>query len=225
VENAVALAVILSKTEDYTETPLNIQIDEGIHEIRGNHLVNVACSHITFIGKGAERTTINGGFHILDQHGVAFEDLTIKNIHGRGLFLEGGVTNVDVVKCSVKESPDVGVQVSAEATMTATQCEFMNNGGTGVLCSGACTTVELHGCTMYQNRVGLESQEDAVVDLYGTKTDIHSNKLCGVAVERSGLVCIHLPFDHNTVYGNGELGDFLQNTHGRIARIHGFSEV
>ena len=226
VEEAVALAVIFSERKDYRITLLNIQIDAGIHEIMGSLFyghghnsttVQVPCSHIAFIGKGADQTTIRGGFHIEDQFDVFFDALTITNINGHGLFLEGEETNVDVLECIVKNSPDVGVEVTAEATMTARQCEFTKNGGTGVLCSYS-ATVELHDCTMHQNLGGLESEAEAVVELHGTKTGIHSNKMWGVAVRTYGEVCIYLPSQHNTVYGNGHLGDFVQETDGRISR-------
>jgi hypothetical protein len=50
---------------------------------------------------------------------------------------------------------------------------------------------------------GLHATEHAVVDLHGTKTDIHSNKRNGIyAFDHSTLVRIHLPSQHNTSHGN-----------------------
>jgi hypothetical protein len=77
------------------------------------------------------------------------------------------------------------------ATITATQCEFMEN--------GANTKGRLNDCTMHHNgQDGLFAYYHAVVDLHGTKTDIHSNKRRGISASDRGKVNIHLPFQHNT---------------------------
>jgi hypothetical protein len=44
---------------------------------------------------------------------------------------------------------------------------------------------------------------DAVVDLHGTKTDIHSNKDGGIWASSRAKVNIHLPSQHNTSHDNG----------------------
>ena len=88
VEKAMALAVIFSERKEYTtDDPLKIRLDEGVHEIVGyfdkkeydhgkdqcgynRKCLNVICSHITFVGKGKDQTTIRGGFdvHTQDVH-------------------------------------------------------------------------------------------------------------------------------------------------------------
>jgi hypothetical protein len=76
VEKAMALAVVFSAQKVYTETdPLKIQMGKGIHEIVGNdyrYVLNVTCSHITFVGKGKDQTTIRGGFKVENQQHVKF---------------------------------------------------------------------------------------------------------------------------------------------------------
>ena len=98
------LAVIFSARKEYTtDDPLKIRLDEGVHEIAGG-VMNVTCSHITFVGKGKNHTTIRGGLIVANQQNVKFEEFTITNRggYGHGLTLEGSETNVDVLKCVVK---------------------------------------------------------------------------------------------------------------------------
>ena len=136
-----------------------------------------------------------------------------------GLWLEGSETNVDVLKCAVKEC-DTGMSVYNGATVTATQCEFMENNANGVSCHGANTKARLNDCTMHHNGSdGLNADDHAVVDLHGTKTDIHSNKEHGILAASRGKVNIHLPSQHNTSHDNvGE--DRYQQSGGSIANIN-----
>jgi hypothetical protein len=73
------------------------------------------------------------------QKKVKFEELTITNIAYVGLYLMGSETNVDVLKCAVKECGSAGMFVEDGTTFTATQCEFMENAVDGVFCDGANT--------------------------------------------------------------------------------------
>ena len=129
-------------------------------------------------------------------------------------------TTVDVLKCIVKECGRGGMDVDFGATVTATQCEFMENGGCGVICDGANTKARLDNCTMHHNGFhGLYAFDHAVVDLHGTKTDIHSNKRHGIVAISRGKVNIHLPSQHNTNHDNvGE--DRRQGSGGSIANIN-----
>jgi hypothetical protein len=206
VEKAMALALIISERKEYTETdPLKIRLEKGVHQIVGDYggRMNVTCSHITFVGTGKAQTTIRGGFKVANQQNVRFEELTVKNQSGIGLYLTGSETNVDVLKCAVKECEYTGVFVLDGATVTATQCEFMENGFHGVNCDDANTKASLNDCQMHHNgRHGLFAYKHAVVDLHGTKTDIHSNKRDGIRATFRGKVNIHLPSQHNTTHGN-----------------------
>jgi hypothetical protein len=106
------------------------------------------------------------------------------------------------------------------ATVTATQCEFMENGKSGVFCGDANTKARLNECQMHHNgREGLYAGDHAVVDLHGTKTDIHSNKGGGIRAIYRAKVNIHLPSQHNTSHDNvGEDRD--QRSGGSIANIN-----
>jgi hypothetical protein len=225
VEKAMALAVIFSGRKEYTKAdPLKIRLDEGVHEIVGNgKVLNVTCSHITFVGNGKACTMIRGGLQVENQQNVTFEELTITNQSGNGgigLGFAGSGTTVDVLKCAVKECGGSGMLVYDGATVTATQCEFMENGGHGVLCAGANTKARLNNCQMHHNGFhGLFAFAQAVVDLHGTKTDIHSNKRDGIYASNRAKVNIHLPSKHNTTHDN-VVGDRHQATGGSIANIN-----
>mgnify|MGYP003883783497 CR=1 FL=1 len=119
VKKAMDLAVIFSERKEYTtDDPLKIRLEEGVHEIVEQHnRVNVTCSHITFVGKGKDHTTIRGGFMVENQQNVKFEALTLTCPDGDGLTLKGSETTVDVLKCAVKECMNTGVYVSGGATV------------------------------------------------------------------------------------------------------------
>ena len=110
--------------------------------------------------------------------------------------------------------------VSDGATVTATQCEFMQISGSGVACRGANTKARLNDCKVHHNgEVGLYASDLAVVDLHGTKTDIHSNKMEGIYAYSRAKVNIHLPSKHITSHDNvGE--DRFQFDGGSIANIN-----
>ena len=221
VQKAIDLAVIFSERKEYTEKdPLKIRLEEGDHKIVGQYgRMKVTCSHITFVGSGKDQTTIRGGFKVINQQHVKFEELTITNQSGFGLFF-GSETNVDVLKCAVKECGRTGMSVYDGATVTATQCEFMENGSNGVDCYDANTKARLNDCTMHHNgEDGLGAGGHAVVDLHGTKTNIHSNKSYGIYAGSRTKINIHLPSQHNTSHGNVG-GDRFQVAGGSIANIN-----
>jgi hypothetical protein len=130
------------------------------------------------------------------------------------------------LKCAVKECAADGMYVGDGATVTATQCEFMENGNCeeqdgGVFCTGPKTTARLNDCKVHHSGGdGLTAIDRAVVNLHGTKTDIHSNKVDGIYAAENGKVNIHLPSQHNTSHDNvGE--DRKQRYHGgSIANIN-----
>jgi hypothetical protein len=230
IEMAMALVRKLQLIPTEKE-PLRIVLDKGVHEIDDWEYVDdegvdiyrqwlyVHHNHIAFVGKGKDQTTILGGFFVGDLYGskrnVTFEDLAITNPVGEGLHLERSETTVDVLKCVV-----TGMTVRDGATVTATQCEFMKNAN-GVYCAGANTKARLNDCTIHHNYegAGLNAFNRAVVDLHGTKTDIHSNWNCGILANWRGKVNIHLPSQHNTTHDNGKQ-DRNQAYHGSIANIN-----
>jgi len=115
--------------------------------------------------------------------------------------------------------------VEKGATVTATQCEFMNNGAFGVLCYNASTNANtkarFNDCKMHHNVLhGLAVSDHAVADLHGTKTDIHSNKGDGISAAAGGKINIHLPSQHNTSHDNvGEDREQLGGAYSRDGSI------
>ena len=96
----------------------------------------------------------------------------------------------------------------------------MENGDNGVFCGNANIKARLNDCTMHHNGdAGLNAYLDAVVDLHGTKTNIHSNKGSGILANNRGKVNIHLPFQHNTSHDN-DGQDREQASGGSIANIN-----
>jgi len=78
----------------------------------------------------------------------------------------------------------------------------------------------LNDCTMHHNRLdGLYANDHAIVDLHGTKTDIHSNKGYGIEADENAKFNIHLPAQHNTTRDNVE-ADRYQIDGGSIANVN-----
>ena len=113
-----------------------------------------------------------------------------------------------------------GMLVRGGATVTTTECEFVENGADGVWCQDANTKARLTDCKIHHNgEDGLYAGGHAVVDLYGTKMDIHSNKRYGIRALARAKVNIHLPSQHNTSHGNVR-GNRVQEGGGSIANIN-----
>ena len=227
MDQAMELAVVFSERNECTrENPVKVEVGEGEHVMVGvatgnwGHHMHVSCNNITIIGKGKGKTTILGGFYVNGKQNVKMEQLAVTNDAGNGLFCKGSGAKVDVTECCFKKCQYSGMFVREGATATATRCDFMENGECGVACSGANTKVRLNDSTMHHNGLdGLCAADHAVVDLHGTKTDIHSNKQDGISATRNSKVNIHLPSQHNTSHDNGN-----ENRHqergGSIANIN-----
>ena len=186
----------------------------GVHSVSncGGNQMHVSCSNMTIVGKGKVKTTILGGFSVNGKQNVKLEQLAVTNEAGFGLLCEGSGTNVDVTECCIKKCDRSGMLVRKGATVAATRCDFMENGYYGVGCVGANTKVRLNDSTMHHNgRVGLAAGDHAVVDLHGTKTDIHSNKWRGIYASNRGKVNIHLPSQHNTTHDNVRQNRYQDN--------------
>ena len=216
------MAVVFSERNECTpENPVRVVVGEGQFAVVGRLLgMTVSCSHITFVGKGKGKTTMLGGFQVDKQQHVKFEELAVTNHRGYGLNCTGGGTNVDVTECCFTKCKWSGICVNDGATATATRCDFMENGQCGVGCFGANTKVRLNDSTMHHNGMhGLAADSHAVVDLHGTKMDIHSNKEVGVLAYKNGKVNIHLPSQYNTSHDNLD-DNRAQQSGGSIANIN-----
>ena len=183
MNEAMDLAVIFSERNECTrENPVKVAVGEGEHVMVGvatgnwGHHMHVSCNNITIVGKGKAKTIILGGFYVNGKQNVKIEQLSATNDAGHGLYCKGSGTNVDVTECCFKKCLYGGVGVREGATATATRCDFMENNDSGVACVGANTKVRLNDSTIHHNGMfGLYAGDHVVVDLHGTKTDIHSN--------------------------------------------------
>jgi len=228
MNQAMDLAVVFSERNECTrENPVQVQVGEGEHVIVGvaaaaiyrGSLTHVSCNNITIIGKGKGKTTLLGGFFVIGKQNVKMEQFSATNQDGYGLLCDGSGTNVDVTECCFKKCQLSGMLVKEGATVTATRCDFLENVYIGVECYDVNTKVRLNDSTMHHNGVfGLYASQHAVVDLHGTKTDIHSNKNIGIGTGYRAKVNIHLPSQHNTSHDNGE--DRSQDSGGSIANIN-----
>jgi hypothetical protein len=228
MNEAMDLAVVFSERNECTrENPVQVEVGEGEHEMVGvvntdeypGFLTHVSCNNITIIGKGKGKTTILGGFFVNGKQNVKMEQLCVTNAV-YGLVCKGSGTNVDATECCFKKCRYDGMFVHEGATVTATRCDFMENGQFGVVCVGANTKVRVNDSTMHHNgEDGLYAGEHAIVDLHGTKTNIHSNKMYGIMAFKNGKVNIHLPFQHNTTHDNA-WQTRAQDNGGSIANIN-----
>ena len=228
VNHALELAVVFSERNECTrENPVQVQVGEGNHEMwtcvdvlgSTTYHIPVDCNNVTIVGKGKGKTTILGGFGVNGKQNVKIQKLSARNIAGHGLSCANGAT-VDVTECCFKSCRGDGMYVTGGATVTATQCEFMENGTWGVFCESANTKARFNDCKVHHNgEDGLNAYHHAVVDLHGTKTDIHSNKSDGILADKRGKVNIHLPSQHNTSHDNvGQ--NRVQEDGGSIANIN-----
>ena len=199
INEAMELAEIFSWRSVYSkERPLKIDLDEGVHKIdtfvpdrlNTGAALRVTCHNITFAGKGRYKTIIDGGFQVLNRKNITFEamaihynpDEDVDNIDNPDavLALYGSLTNANVLNCEVKGGRNSdGMVVGKGATVTATNCSFLESNHTGVTCRGANTKVTLNKCNMERN--GLNG-----VDIYGcaafraTICNFTENMGCGV---------------------------------------------
>ena len=260
MNQAMELAVVFSERNECTrENPVQVQVGEGEHEMwyvdwmgRRNFHIPVCCNNVTIVGKGKGKTTILGGLYVNGKQNVKIQQLSARNIEGHGLVCTGSGTNVDVTECCFKKCQCNGMFVDEGATVTATRCDFMENGKCGIVCGGANTKVRLNDSTMHHNgecglqaygegmvhggatalkvlfydstmhhngECVLQAYEVAVVDLHGTKTDIHSNSKDGIHAAYNVKVNIHLPSQHNTTHDNVD-DNRIQWGGGSIANIN-----
>jgi hypothetical protein len=227
MDQAMEVAVVFSERNECTrENPVKVEVAEGKHVMvgvdtdYGSVNTHVRCNNITIVGKGKGLTTILGGLFVDGKQNVKMEQLCVTNDAGYGLNCKGSGTNVDATECCFKKCQYAGMGVIKGATVTATRCDFIENGHYGVACFDTNTTVRLNDSTMHHNGLdGLLAYEHAVVDLHGTKTDIHSNKRDGMWAYNRAKINIHLPSQHNTSHDNvGD--DRYQVNGGSIANIN-----
>ena len=111
-----------------------VVLSEGEHEVEGSwtnsnscmfeSTLDTTCSNITFIGQSKDKTTVRGGFGVLNKKNVTVKSLTLTNPNGYGVCVEGEEASVEMMGVSVKECRSFGLYVASSASVKATQCEL-----------------------------------------------------------------------------------------------------
>jgi hypothetical protein len=148
-----------------------------------------------------------------------------------GVACYGANTKVRLNDSTMHDNGEDGLWAGDHAVVDlhGTKTDIHSNKECGIWATGN-TKVNIHLPSQHntthdnvgQNRnqnSGLVACVGAVVDLHGTKTDIHSNRGDGIFALDDGKVNIHLPSQHNTTHDNDE-EDREQINGGSIANIN-----
>ena len=108
----------------------------------------------------------------------------MKDSSGYGLLASGAGTKMVLQSVAVEECQSYGVYVRDGAKLVATECQFHQNGGSGVNVWDSTTTARLTNCTSHHNKWnGVQASSGAVVDLMGRRTSVHDNERHGLSAE------------------------------------------
>ena len=204
---AMEMCQYLMEQEGYVEgTTVVVVLGSGVHEVIGSwkspfsgrtyqQMLSVPCDNLSFVGKGEGETTVHGGLVAEDGRSLSIADLTVKNSCGPGLYAHEMGTKMNLHKVMIEECQYSGVNVGDGAEFVATDCQFRQNGGLGVLVSGSMTTARLTNCTFHHNKSnGVGANCGAVVDLMGEGTSINGNKEHGLcALSHGSTINVYQP--------------------------------
>jgi len=217
IDGVMAVIEILSSRREYTKlNPIVVLLGKGNHQITSSWTdpsgfeytttIAITRDNISFVGTGIDTTTILGGFGIDNIENITFKQMTLKNTSdisdsGNGIYMINAT--LELFDVALKGNINAGIyvpEISSEAIVVATRCEFANNRH-GALVSG--TSAKFNNCLFYGNtNDGIQGRE-CTIHLHGEATAIHSNGEDGIWLAQSGKVIIHLPSHHNTTYNNG----------------------
>jgi len=207
IEEAMRIGFNLAKQKDYLkEKPLVVVLSEGEHVVEGSFTISygqvsentldITCSNISFIGQGKDKTTVHGGFGMLNKKNVTVKSLTLTNPNGyNGLVVEGEEASLEMFDVSVKECERQGLYTSSSASVKAIQCEFSKNSWAGVfVCQGSKGIFT--DCSFHHNGIdGVRAfgSRGTLVELCGKQTEIHHNEGYGLATQDRGTINIYIP--------------------------------
>jgi len=195
---AIEMCQYLMSQEGYVEgTTMVVTLGSGVHELVGScqvagffgtitcqKMLSVPCNNLSFVGKGEGETIVNGGFVVENGRKVSIAGLTMKDSNWHGLYASGAGTKMVLDSVTMEECQRTGVGVYDGAKLVATECQFHQNGWSGVGVNGSTTTARLTNCTSHHNKSdGVQVSTGAVVDLMGEGTSVHDN-------ERNGLYAL-----------------------------------
>jgi hypothetical protein len=173
--------------------------------VRQNTL-GITCSNITFVGQSKDKTTVRGGFGVLNKKNVTVKSLTLTNPNGYGVHVEGEEASVEMIGVSVKDCKYTGLYVRSGASVKATQCEFSEIGGDGVVVTGGSKGI-FTDCTIHHNGMGVLAPGDGtLVEFRSEQTEIHHNRQVGLGAGSNGTINIYIPSRSITalVHDHGE---------------------
>ena len=226
IESAMQLCATIRNEKGNAAAPITIQLGEGDYEIKCSwtdpsdnkaevekSTLDVLHNHIRFVGVGVGKTSIKGTLLIHHHYGIEFQDLTVSNIHGYGIWSLGKGSTVKAVQCKFDSCQSQGARIDNGSSFDAELCHFSNNKNIGALVSDPGSTGTFRNCKFYNNggMAGIWSCDDAVVDLYGDETEIYNNVNGGLLATHKtvtgGLMNVHLPSSRNISHNNAENGD------------------
>ena len=225
IDEAMRVGFNLAKQKVFSkEKPLVVVLSEGEHGVEGSftdsngdvyeNTLGITCSNISFIGQGKDKTTVHGGFGVLNKKNVTVKSLTFV---GDGLCMEGEEASVEMRDVSVKKCEDSGLFVNSGASVKATQCEFSENGQWGVSVTGGSKGI-FTDCTIHHNGghgVGAY-MEGSLVELRGEQTEIHHNRNIGLVALSTGTINIYIPSRPITALVHDNRRDLFTFTGGKI---------
>jgi hypothetical protein len=226
IESAMQLCATIRNEKGNAAAPITIQLGEGDYEIKCSwtdpsdnkaevekSTLDVLHNHIRFVGVGVGKTSIKGTLLIHHHYGIEFQDLTVSNIHGYGIWSLGKGSTVKAVQCKFDSCQSQGARIDNGSSFDAELCHFSNNKNIGALVSDPGSTGTFRNCKFYNNggMAGIWSCDDAVVDLYGDETEIYNNVNGGLLATHKtvtgGLMNVHVPSSRNISHNNAENGD------------------
>jgi len=182
-----------------------VVLSEGEHVVEGSwtdfygyvreNTLGITCSNISFIGQGKDKTTVHGGIGVENKKNVTVKSLTLKNPNGYGLNLEGEEASVEMMDVSVKDCKYNGLHVRSGASVKATQCEFSENGSSGVFVREGGSKGIFTDCSIHHNGgTGVWAYEvGTLVELRGEQTEIHHNGGDGLYANSNATINIYIP--------------------------------
>jgi hypothetical protein len=183
--------------------------------VRQNTL-GITCSNITFVGQSKDKTTVRGGFGVLNKKNVTVKSLTLTIPTGVGLEVEGEEASVEMRDVSVKDCEYTGLSVDSGASVKATQCEFSENGLNGVFVSGGSKGI-FTDCTIHHNGGhGVNAfEEGTLVEFRGEQTKIYHNS-DGLFTVSNAIINIYIPSRSITALVHDNRRDLFTNDGGKI---------
>ena len=227
INEAMRIGFNLAKQKVFSkESPLVVVLSEGEHVVEGSftdydgrvfeNTLAITCSNISVVGQGKDKTTVRGGFCVENKKNVTVKSLTLTNPNGRGLLVGGEASlkllNVFAIKCSRH-----GLFVSGDGgSAKATQCEFSENGGYGVVVRDGSKGI-FTDCTIHDNgNDGVVAYgEGTLVEFHGEQTAIHHNEsvnlesTTGLVAGSKATINIYIPSRSITALINDHEGDDL----------------